>query len=131
SASTAPPPESTAVAPPPAPVAGAPAAPVAGEGTPPTAAATGAPAPATARPRFLMSAAVGISIDNHGIADGRTVLVPSFAVQGGIGEGWLGFEARLFASEAAGRFSSPNPAGGNPIADVGCDRQALDLLLAV
>jgi hypothetical protein len=90
------------------------------------------PPPAfVARPRFAMAAAVGISIDNLGIADGRNVRIPSFAVMGGIGRGRLGFEARLFASEAAGRFSSPNPVGGNPVADVGADRQALDLLLAV
>ena len=79
-----------------------------------------------------MSAAVGVSVDNHGIGDGRNVLVPSFAAQGGIGEGLLGFEARLFASEAAGRFSSPNPTpGGKPVADVGADRQAVDVMLAV
>jgi hypothetical protein len=90
------------------------------------------PPPASVeRPRFAMTAAVGISFDNLGIADGRYVRIPSFAVMGGIGRGRLGFEARLFASEAAGRFSSPNPVGGNPVADVGADRQALDLLLAV
>ncbi|HEY8924594.1 MAG TPA: hypothetical protein VIU64_09445 [Polyangia bacterium] len=111
------------------------AAPVAGEGMPPTASAGPAPGSEVppARPRFLMSAAVGISIDNHGIADGRNVLVPSLAIQGGIGDGAFGFEARLFASEAAGRFSSPNPNpnGAKTIADVGADRQAVDLLLAV
>jgi len=111
------------------------AAPVAGEGTPPT--ATSGPPPGSevppARPRFMMSAAVGISIDNHGIADGRDVLVPSLAIQGGIGDGFFGFEARLFASEAAGRYASanPNPSGAKTIADVGADRQAVDLLLAV
>jgi len=120
----------------PADPAGSPAAaPVAGEGTPPTASSGPAAAsePASRRPRFLMSAAVGVSIDNHGIADGRNVAVPSLAVQGGIGDGLLGFEARLFASEAAGRFSSPNPnpAGAKTIADVGADRQALDVLLAI
>jgi len=107
-------------------------APVAGEGTPPTAAsgpAAGVEAPSP-RPRFMMSAAVGVSIDNHGIADGRNVMVPSLAIQGGIGDGLFGFGARLFASEAAGRFFS-NPDGQKPIADVGADRQALDLLLAV
>jgi len=123
------------LAPPPGPAASPAAAPVAGEGMPPTA-STG-PAPGSevppARPRFMMSAAVGVSIDNHGIADGRNVAVPSLAVQGGIGDGLFGFEARLFASEAAGRFSSPNPnpSGAKTIADVGADRQALDVLLAI
>jgi len=123
------------LAPPPGPAASPAAAPVAGEGMPPTA-STG-PAPGSevppARPRFMMSAAVGVSIDNHGIADGRNVVVPSLAIQGGIGDGPFGFEARLFASEAAGRFSSPNanPSGAKAIADVGADRQAVDLLLAV
>jgi hypothetical protein len=88
-------------------------------------------AAAPARPRFAMSVAVGISVDDHGIGDGRNVLVPSFAVQGGIGEGLFGFGLRLFASEAAGRFFSPNPAGGKPVADLGADRQAVDLLLTV
>ena len=70
------------------------------------------------------------SIDNHGIGDGRNVPVPSFAVQGGIGEGLVGFGLRLFASEAAGRFSSLG-SSGKPVADLGADRQALDLLLNV
>jgi hypothetical protein len=85
---------------------------------------------ATTRPRFAMSVAVGVSVDNHGIGDGRNVLVPSFAVQGGIGEGLFGFGLRLFASEAAGRFTSLSPAG-KPVYDLGADRQALDLLLDV
>lgn len=97
-----------------------------GEALPATTAAA-----APARPRFAMSVAVGISVDNHGIGDGRNVLVPSFAVQGGIGEGLFGFGLRLFASEAAGRFLSANPAGGKPVADLGADRQGLDLLLNV
>jgi hypothetical protein len=85
-----------------------------------------------ARPRFSMSVAMGISVDNAGIADHRNVMVPSFAVVGGIGQKRLGFEARLFASEAAGRYSTPNAAmGGKPVADVGADRQAVDLMLAV
>jgi hypothetical protein len=85
-----------------------------------------------ARPRFSMSVAMGISVDNAGVADHRNVMIPSFAVMGGIGQKRLGFEARLFASEAAGRYSTPNAAmGGKPVADVGADRQAVDLLLAV
>ena len=87
---------------------------------------------AAARPRFSMSVAMGISVDNVGIADHRNVMIPSFAVMGGIGQNLLGFEARLFASEAAGRFSTPNPSmAGKEVADVGADRQAVDLLLAV
>ena len=85
-----------------------------------------------ARPRFSMSVAMGISVDNAGIADHRNVMIPSFAVVGGIGQKRLGFQARLFASEAAGRYSTPNSAmGGKPVADVGADRQAVDLMLAV
>lgn len=83
---------------------------------------------APARPRFAMSLVVGISVDNHGIGDGRNVPVPSFAVQGGIGDGLVGFGLRLFASEAAGRFSSLGTSG-KPVADLGADRQALDLLV--
>ena len=119
--------------PPESPAASPAAAPVAGEGTPPTA-ASGSSAEAESllqRPRFLASAAVGVSIDNHGIADGRNVIVPSLAIGGGIGDGLFGFEARLFASEAAGRFFSPSPDGTKQVADVGADRQALDILLAV
>lgn len=87
---------------------------------------------AAARPRFSMSVAMGISVDNVGIADHRNVMIPSFAVMGGIGQNLLGFEARLFASEAAGRFSTPNASmAGKEVADVGADRQAVDLLLAV
>jgi len=87
-----------------------------------------------AHPRFAIAAAMGLSIDNAGIADHRNVLIPSFLVQGGIGQGVLGFEARLFASEAAGRFSTPSQIAADrnvPIADVGADRQAVDLMLAV
>jgi hypothetical protein len=85
-----------------------------------------------ARPRFSMSIAMGISVDTAGVADHRNVMIPSFAVMGGVGQKLLGFEARLFASEAAGRYSTPNPAMGNRlVADVGADRQAVDLLLAV
>ena len=85
---------------------------------------------AAARPRFSMTVAVGFSVDNVGIADHRNVMIPSLAVIGGIGQDLLGFEARLFASEAAGRFSTPN-ADGKQVADLGADRQAVDLILAV
>lgn len=87
-----------------------------------------------ARPRFSVAAAIGVSIDNEGIADGRHVAIPSFSVQGGIGQGLLGFDARLFASEAAGQFSSPSQMAADhkaQIADVGADRQAIDLMLAI
>lgn len=92
------------------------------------------PAFAVAPSRFSVAAAMGVSIDNAGIADGRNVAIPSFSIQGGVGQGILGFEARLFASEAAGRFSTPSKITADnraAIADVGADRQALDLLLAV
>ena len=92
------------------------------------------PLPAFPRPGFAIAAALGVSIDNAGIADGRNVAIPSFTVQGGIGQGRLGFDARLFASEAAGQFSTPSQVAADNkalIADVGADRQAIDLLLAV
>lgn len=87
-----------------------------------------------ARPRFSVAAAVGVSVDDEGIADGRNVAIPSFSVQGGIGQGLLGFDARLFASEAAGQFSTPSQVAADRkalIADVGADRQAADLMLAI
>ena len=88
------------------------------------------------RPGFSISAALGISLDNQGVADGRNVAIPSFSVQGGIGQDLLGFDARLFASEAAGQFSTPVALSGDAgaktvIADVGADRQAVDLMLAI
>jgi len=94
------------------------------------------PLPVT-RPRFSVSAGLGISVDDEGIADGRNVAIPSFSVQGGIGQDLLGFDARLFASEAAGQFSTPvalSPSASSvktPVADVGADRQAVDLMLAI
>ena len=87
-----------------------------------------------ARPRFSVAAAIGVSVDNEGIADGRNVAIPSFSVQGGIGQDVLGFDARLFASEAAGQFSTPSQVAADRkalIADVGADRQAADLMLAI
>ena len=87
-----------------------------------------------ARPRFTVAAAVGVSVDNAGIADGRNVAIPSFSVQGGIGQDLLGFDARLFASEAAGQFSTPSQVASDRralVADIGADRQAVDLMLAV
>lgn len=101
----------------------------------PTVAATTEKAPLpVARPRFSVAAAVGVSVDNQGIADRRNVAIPSFSVQGGIGQGVLGFDARLFASEAAGQFSTPSQVAADRkalIADVGADRQAADLMLAI
>jgi hypothetical protein len=58
---------------------------------------------ATTRPRFCVAIGMGVSVD--GSAPGaRTVAVPAFEVMGGIGEGMVGFEARLFSSQASGRY---------------------------
>jgi len=133
---------------PPSPTGVAPAAPVAamppaeppaslpgGPLVAPTVAATAEQPPLpVARPRFSMAASLGVSVDNQGIADRRNVAIPSFSVQGGIGQDLLGFDARLFASEAAGQFSTPSQVAADRkalIADVGADRQAADLMLAV
>lgn len=101
---------------------------------PTVASTTEEPLPPVARPKFSVAAAVGVSLDNAGIADGRNVAIPSFSVQGGVGQDLLGFDARLFASEAAGQFSTPSQVTTDRnalIADVGADRQAVDLMLAV
>jgi len=121
--------------PPPPPPASLPGGPLVA----PTVARTAEEAPSelpspVARPRFTVSAAVGVSVDNAGIADGRNVAIPSFSVQGGIGQELLGFDARLFASEAAGQFSTPSQVATDRralVADIGADRQAVDLMLAV
>jgi hypothetical protein len=129
--SNAPPVPAAAAPPPAAPPASLPAGPLL---APTVAATTEKAPPPVARPRFSVAAAVGISIDNQGIADGRNVAVPSFSVQGGIGQDVLGFDARLFASEAAGQFSTPSQVAADrnaPIADVGADRQAADLMMAL
>jgi hypothetical protein len=121
----------------PAPVVVPPTAPLPASdllGAPAIASAEEEPLPAFPRPGFAISAALGVSIDNAGIADGRNVAIPSFTVQGGIGQGRLGFDARLFASEAAGQFATPSQVTADNkalIADVGADRQAVDLMLAV
>ena len=130
-----------AAAPPPAPVAEPlppvppPASIPGGPLVAPTVASTAeAPPLPVARPRFTVAAAVGVSVDNAGIADGRNVAIPSFSVQGGIGQDLLGFDARLFASEAAGQFSTPSQVAADRkalVADIGADRQAVDLMLAV
>jgi len=121
-------------APPSEPPASLPAGPLLAPTVAKVAAMADEPPEPVARPRFSVAAAVGVSVDNEGIADGRNVAIPSFAVQGGIGQGLLGFDARLFASEAAGQFSTPSQVAADRkalVADVGADRQAADLMLAI
>jgi hypothetical protein len=84
--------------------------------------------PAVRRPRFEMEVGMGASFDATGLADARTVLIPAFEVLGGVGQGRLGFEARLFSSEAAGRFHDKSTATG--ALDMAIDRVAVDLALA-
>jgi hypothetical protein len=71
------------------------------------------------RPRFFAAIGMGVSVDSSDPVGGRTVAIPAFEVLGGIGEGILGFEARLFSSQASGRYQMVP------------DRLAIDALLAV
>ena len=68
---------------------------------------------------------MGLSVDNPGLLDGRTVAVPSFQVQAGVGEGPLGFELRLFSSAADGRYHQANGAS-----EAAVNRLGVDLMLA-
>lgn len=85
---------------------------------------TGPTAPSE-RPRFEVAIGMGISVDNPGLSDGRTVKVPSFQVQAGVDEGPLGFELRLFSSSADGRYRQANGAG-----EMAVNRVAVDLMIA-
>jgi len=78
-----------------------------------------------ARPRFEIAIGMGVSVDSPGLSDRRTVKVPSFQVQAGIGEGQLGFELRLFSSSADGRYRLANNAS-----EMAVNRLAVDVMLA-
>jgi hypothetical protein len=79
------------------------------------------------RPRFEMAVGLGASFDSTGLVDGRTVGIPAFEVLGGIGQSWVGFEARLLSNEAAGRYHALS----NGVADMAIDRLAVDLMVAL
>ena len=51
-----------------------------------------------------VSVGVGVSFDDTGTADGRTVAIPVFQATAGIGMELLGLEGRIASSQAAGRF---------------------------
>lgn len=89
----------------------------------------GAVANATAvpRPRFSFAIGVGTSFDHSGTSDGRTVTIPAFLVALGAGDGALGFEASLMSTQASGRYRQVH----NGKNDIGVDRAAVDLLLAL
>ena len=75
---------------------------------------------------------MGVSLDSTGFIDARTVAVPAFQVQLGVGEEFLGFELRLFSTQASGRYHR-RAAAQTMLApvDAPADRLALDVLLAV
>lgn len=87
-------------------------------------------APASrARPRLSAGVGMGVSLDRTGLVGSRTVPVPAFQVQLGFGDGFLGVEVRLFATQASGRYHQRPADGGPP--DMPADRLALDALVAV
>jgi hypothetical protein len=79
------------------------------------------------RPVFDVAVGMGVSFDNVGLSDHRTVAVPSFQVLAGAGEGLLGFEARLFSSAADGRYHQM----ANGVNDMAVDRLGVDAMLAL
>ena len=109
---------------------GAPASPtVAREAETAAAAAAGAGvAPTTpTRPRLTCAIGVGTSLDHSGTSDGRTVPIPAFEFSVGAGDGAFGFEANLMSTQASGRYRKVT----NGVDDIGVDRAAVDLVLAV
>ena len=95
-------------------------------GPPASTDATAPAVPAAARPKFALGLGYGYSFDNDGLLRGRTVAIPTFVVEGAVGQGVLGFEARLFATAADGRFHELVPGA----IDMPVDRLAVDLQLA-
>jgi hypothetical protein len=75
---------------------------------------------------------MGVSRDASGLVGGRTVAIPAFQVEVGVGDGLLGFEARLFSNQAAGRYHqrSVTTTGAVGPSDMPVDRQAIDVMLA-
>ncbi|MEP6653460.1 MAG: hypothetical protein ABJA82_08890 [Myxococcales bacterium] len=84
------------------------------------------------RPRFSIGVGMGVSLDSTGFVDSRTVAVPAFQVQLGVGEEFLGFELRLFSTQASGRYHQ-RAASRTMLAPIDgpADRLAIDVLLAV
>jgi hypothetical protein len=85
------------------------------------------------RPRFDVAVGMGMSFDSTGLVDGRTVAVPAFQVSGGVGAQTVGFEARLFSTQASGRYFR-TVAGSDGVAtkvDMAADRLALDVMVAL
>ena len=75
---------------------------------------------------------MGVSFDSTGFVDARTVAVPAFQVQLGVGEEFLGFELRLFSTQASGRYHHRGASQTMlALLDAPADRLALDVLLAV
>jgi hypothetical protein len=79
------------------------------------------------RPRLTCAIGVGTSLDHSGTSDGRTVPIPAFEFSVGAGDGAFGFEANLMSTQASGRYRKVT----NGVDDIGVDRAAVDLLLAV
>jgi hypothetical protein len=77
---------------------------------------------------------MGISRDSTGFVGGRTVAIPAFQVQLGVGDGLLGFEVSLFSNQAAGRYheksTTMTASGGLGPPDMAVDRQAFDVSFA-
>ena len=65
--------------------------------------------PSFPRPRLSAAVGIGATFDAVGFADGKTRTIPVFFTSLGIGDGLGGFELRVFASQAAGRFGGENP----------------------
>jgi len=79
------------------------------------------------RPRLFFGVGAGAAMDSSGTVDGRSVPVPAFYISTGVGEGDLGFEAALCSTQASGRYR--RRIGSQD--DVGVDRSAIDLMVAV
>ncbi len=79
------------------------------------------------RPRFDVAVGMGGSFDSSGLVKGRTVLAPAFLVQAAVGDGPIGFAARLLSTQASGRFHQIC----NGVSDMPVDRLAIDLLFAI
>jgi hypothetical protein len=88
---------------------------------------TGGPPTTPMRPRLTCAIGVGTSLDHSGTSDGRTVPIPAFEFSVGAGGEAFGFEANLMSTQASGRYRKVT----NGVDDIGVDRAAVDLLLAV
>jgi hypothetical protein len=87
-------------------------------GQPEDAAVLESPAqPPVSRPRLSAAVGMGTSFDAVGFEDGDARAIPAFFSVLGIGDGRLGADLSVFASQAAGRHGTENPV----------DRLAVDL----